>query len=153
MPADDICIRVSVRNAGPDRAALHVLPTLWFRNRWSWEPGIARPEIREKAGRLVALQDELGRMTAGGTFTFFPLPEAGGVTVAPGRDGDLWFTESVANRVGRRTLSGTTSEYAIPHAYAQPLGIVVDPDGNTWFAESGSSRIGRITPLGVLREF
>ena len=36
---DDICIRISVRNAGPDPAEIHVLPTLWFRNRWSWEAG------------------------------------------------------------------------------------------------------------------
>ena len=33
---DDVCMRISVRNAGPDPAELHVLPTLWFRNRWSW---------------------------------------------------------------------------------------------------------------------
>src|SRR6476661_7990022 len=34
---EDILIRVTARNAGPDAAALHVLPTLWFRNTWSWE--------------------------------------------------------------------------------------------------------------------
>ena len=33
---DDICIRLRVRNAGPEAAELHVLPTLWFRNTWSW---------------------------------------------------------------------------------------------------------------------
>ncbi len=33
---DDILIRVTVDNRGPDAAALHVLPTLWFRNTWSW---------------------------------------------------------------------------------------------------------------------
>ena len=45
----DVCVRIRVRNAGPAAAELHVLPTLWFRNRWSWEEGIARPSIR--AGR------------------------------------------------------------------------------------------------------
>ena len=33
---DDICMRIRVRNAGPERATLHVLPHLWFRNTWSW---------------------------------------------------------------------------------------------------------------------
>src|SRR5262249_44794720 len=34
---DDVCVVLHVRNAGPDAATLHVLPTLWFRNRWSWD--------------------------------------------------------------------------------------------------------------------
>src|SRR6478735_1798054 len=33
---DDMCMRVRVRNAGPELATLHVLPHLWFRNTWSW---------------------------------------------------------------------------------------------------------------------
>src|SRR5271170_726113 len=34
--ADDILIQISVHNRGPDAAEIQVLPTLWFRNRWSW---------------------------------------------------------------------------------------------------------------------
>jgi Mannosylglycerate hydrolase MGH1-like glycoside hydrolase domain len=64
---DDLCIRVHVRNAGPDPATLHLLPTLWFRNRWSWDPAIARPEIRGSDGQLVAEAAELGRMTLAGS--------------------------------------------------------------------------------------
>ena len=33
---DDILIRITVCNRGPEAATLHVLPTVWFRNRWSW---------------------------------------------------------------------------------------------------------------------
>ena len=33
---DDILVRISVTNRGPDPAPCHVLPTLWFRNTWSW---------------------------------------------------------------------------------------------------------------------
>ena len=33
---DDVLIRVSVHNRGPEAARIHVLPTLWFRNTWSW---------------------------------------------------------------------------------------------------------------------
>src|SRR6266550_4111779 len=70
---DDICVRVHVRNAGPDRATLHLLPTLWLRNRWSWDPTIARPEIREDRGGLVAEEPLLGRMTLSGNGTPEPL--------------------------------------------------------------------------------
>ena len=70
---DDICVRVHVRNAGPERAMLHLLPTLWFRNRWSWEPAIARPQIREDRGRLIAEEPLLGRMTLSGNGTPEPL--------------------------------------------------------------------------------
>ena len=35
---NDILMRVTVHNRGPDEAALHVLPQLWFRNTWSWKP-------------------------------------------------------------------------------------------------------------------
>ena len=64
---DDVCVRISVRNAGPDPAELHVLPTLWFRNRWSWEAGIERPMIRATAddgsgaAGAVAEEELLGR--------------------------------------------------------------------------------------------
>jgi hypothetical protein len=42
----DICVRVQIRNAGSEAAELHVLPTLWFRNRWSWGDDDPRPSIR-----------------------------------------------------------------------------------------------------------
>jgi len=43
---NDVLVRVTVDNRGPDAAPLHLLPTLWFRNTWSWEPGTARPRLR-----------------------------------------------------------------------------------------------------------
>ena len=46
---DDVLVRVTVDNRGPDHAVLHLLPTLWFRNTWSWgghgENFPPRPEI------------------------------------------------------------------------------------------------------------
>ena len=61
----DMCMRITVRNAGPDAAVLHVLPTLWFRNRWSWDEAIARPSIRAVAvipgvARAIAEDASLG---------------------------------------------------------------------------------------------
>ncbi len=43
---DDILMRVTVHNRGPEVAPLQVLPQLWFRNTWSWKPGAARPSLR-----------------------------------------------------------------------------------------------------------
>ncbi len=59
---EDVLIRISVRNAGPGTATIDVLPTLWFRNTWSWGlPGHAKPSIRLEDGALVADHDGLGR--------------------------------------------------------------------------------------------
>ena len=43
--ARDVLMSVHVTNAGPDADTLHVLPTAWFRNTWSWDTGAARPTI------------------------------------------------------------------------------------------------------------
>ena len=64
--ADDLCIRMTIRNAGPERASIDVLPTLWFRNRWSWHPDATKPKIGETDGALVAEQAELGRIVLAG---------------------------------------------------------------------------------------
>jgi mannosylglycerate hydrolase MGH1-like protein len=42
---NDILIRVTVENRGPEAAGLHVLPTLWFRNIWSWDLGARKPRL------------------------------------------------------------------------------------------------------------
>src|SRR5690242_12130211 len=51
---DDTCIRVRARNMGPDEATLHVLPTLWFRNTWSWGLDERRPLIHNGGTALRA---------------------------------------------------------------------------------------------------
>jgi hypothetical protein len=64
---DDLLIRVTVANRGPEAAAVHVLPTLWFRNTWSWgrisEGCWPRGSIRrESGGTLLADHPGLGRL-------------------------------------------------------------------------------------------
>jgi hypothetical protein len=44
--AEDLLIQISVWNRGPEAALLHLLPTLWFRNTWSWSPDAPKPLIR-----------------------------------------------------------------------------------------------------------
>ena len=42
---DDLLVAISVTNAGPDPATLHVLPTAWFRNTWSWDATSVKPVL------------------------------------------------------------------------------------------------------------
>ena len=52
----DILIRISLCNRGPDAAEIHLLPTLWFRNTWSWWPEEPKPLLRAenaKAGTVA----------------------------------------------------------------------------------------------------
>jgi hypothetical protein len=54
----DLLMRLTVENAGPDEAMLHVLPTLWFRNTWAWGPtDHGKPVLREHEGRVVGQHD------------------------------------------------------------------------------------------------
>src|SRR4029453_16861258 len=51
----DLLMVVRVTNAGPEAATLHVLPTAWFRNTWSWEVNASRPRLRGRADGAVAV--------------------------------------------------------------------------------------------------
>jgi hypothetical protein len=57
---EDVLVRVKVVNRGPEAARLRVLPTLWFRNTWSWGEGGERPVLAARDGVIVATHPELG---------------------------------------------------------------------------------------------
>jgi hypothetical protein len=58
---EDILIRITVHNRGPEPAQLRLLPTLWFRNTWSWGEDERRPSLREvRPGVIEASHHELG---------------------------------------------------------------------------------------------
>jgi len=85
---DDVLIRLTVTNHGPDAAPLDLLPTLWFRNTWSWGRGepAAKPRLHQAGEtRVVAEHATLGR---------FALDvDAGPLGEAP----ELLFTENETN--------------------------------------------------------
>src|SRR3954465_15503508 len=61
---EDVLVRVTVHNRGPEAAELHVLPTLWFRDQWSWQHKV-KPSLSQfygDRGRVVVLaaDEELG---------------------------------------------------------------------------------------------
>ncbi len=100
---NDILIKLTIANRGPEAASLQVLPTLWFRNTWSWgragEGHWPKPSIAVgKDGTLVAEHETLGRMR---------------FATAPGPDGkapEFLFTDNETN--GARLYgAGNTNPY------------------------------------------
>jgi hypothetical protein len=60
---DDLLMTVRVTNAGPEAATLHVLPTAWYRNTWSWKDGAPRPALTAAGpGRVAVAHPRLGPM-------------------------------------------------------------------------------------------
>ncbi|HYZ30646.1 MAG TPA: glucosidase [Crenalkalicoccus sp.] len=63
---EDVLIRITATNRGPEAATLHLLPTLWFRNTWSWPGGTAKPLLHAANGegvtRIEAVHEALGAM-------------------------------------------------------------------------------------------
>src|SRR5205823_3985476 len=62
---DDMLIRITIENRGADPAPLHILPTLWFRNTWSWgevQGSVkTKPSLRKLDERTIsALHETLG---------------------------------------------------------------------------------------------
>jgi hypothetical protein len=57
---EDILIRITVHNRGPEAARLRVLPTLWFRNTWAWSKDARKPTLSEVPGAIQATHAELG---------------------------------------------------------------------------------------------
>ena len=54
---DDLCIRIELANRGPEAAVIDVLPTLWFRNTWSWGRDQRRPLLRARGQSSVDAGD------------------------------------------------------------------------------------------------
>src|SRR6184192_4420659 len=63
---NDILIRLTITNRGPERATLHLLPTLWFRNTWSWTVGAERPAATARANPFGAALIEIAHPYYGG---------------------------------------------------------------------------------------
>jgi len=111
--------------------------------------------------------NDIGRITPSGTISQFPIPPtearfsptgplldgSSPYAITMGPEGNLWFPEWFADKIGRITPSGTISQFQIPTAESRPYGITLGPDGNLWFTEERGDKIGRITPSGVINEF
>jgi hypothetical protein len=50
--AEDLLVQISVVNRGPESALIHLLPTLWFRNTWTWWSDTPKPSLRQLAANV-----------------------------------------------------------------------------------------------------
>ena len=122
--------------------------------KWLRGSGKRRAIVRKPPRHQLALEALDERVLL--SVTEFPVPTAqsnlSGITRGP--DGNLWFTEALAGKIGRITPAGVITEFSAgitPNS--APAGITRGPDGNLWFTESQANKIGRITPAGVVTEF
>ena len=95
--AEDIAIKISVANRGPEAATLHVLPTLWFRNTWMWSDAGAKPKAKGQQWK------GFGTITAQLTDPLFQESLADYTLYCEG-DAPLLFTENESNN---KRLFGT----------------------------------------------
>ncbi len=86
---NDLCLKITVANRGPDPARLHVLPTLWFRNSWSWGCSHEGCEVKPRLAAVGEGRVQCDHATLGRYF----------LEVEPGPDGPapLLFTENESN--------------------------------------------------------
>ena len=101
---DDVLIRIAARNAGQEPAELHILPTLWFRNRWSWEDGIPKPAIRDASNGIESVAIAEDEMLGAWKLVAGPDPA--------GRPPSLLFCENETNV--QRLFGGAASQTPYP---------------------------------------
>jgi hypothetical protein len=86
---EDVLIRISATNRGPEAAALHLLPTLWFRNTWAWGRDDRRPELRAVTAT--------GARSRGGPLVQATHPTLGEYWLCCEGTPELLFTENETN--------------------------------------------------------
>ena len=58
--AEDILLRLTINNRGPESAEIHILPQVWFRNTWSWVADAAKPTLERVGDHVVLTHERLG---------------------------------------------------------------------------------------------
>ncbi len=61
--AEDILLRLTVTNRGPEAASIHILPQVWFRNTWSWQADSRRPALWRNGDNVIVEHDSLAAHT------------------------------------------------------------------------------------------
>ena len=148
MTPDGAVSRVNVGTATPGPFGVAVGPdgNIWF---------------TESTGNRIG-KIELKTITQSGpNETLFPhvveyeVPTAGAypTVITAGPDGNMWFVELLAHKIGRITPQGSVTEFETPTKESFPKAITAGSDGALWFVESEVDRIGRITVDGAITEF
>jgi virginiamycin B lyase len=88
-------------------------------------------------------------MTPAGAVAEFPIPtvQCGPYGITAGPDGNLWFAELAAGKIGRTTPAGAITEYPVPTSNSGPLNIAAGQGRTLWFTEFQGGKVGRITGI------
>jgi RHS repeat-associated protein len=105
---------------------------------WGAVPGVNQIDKYGATGELLA--------------SYPAANEAGVSFIAEGGEGNLWFTESQLNKIGKITPAGVITEYPLP-AKSEPWGITAGSEGDMWFTDAGTSKIEKITSTGTRTEY
>jgi Mannosylglycerate hydrolase MGH1-like glycoside hydrolase domain/Glycosyl hydrolase family 63 C-terminal domain len=107
---EDILVQITVWNRGPEPATLHVLPTIWFRNVWSWGGQTPRPELRDQGhGAIAVAHADLGRRvfyTEGAAELLFTENETNSERIFGSRNRTRYVKDGINNYIvhGRQDL-------------------------------------------------
>jgi hypothetical protein len=124
---EDLLAKITVVNRGPDPAPLHVLPTIWFRNTWSWNPDVTRPLMRQglrsaDVATIALEHEELGSRwlyCAGGPALLYTENETNTARVFGHANGARYvkdaFHEAVVNGLRDRVNPAQTGSRAAAH--------------------------------------
>ena len=142
---EDILIRISVVNHGPEAADLDLLPTLWFRNTWCWGEDDRRPQLRrdatESRGNRIAI---LGEHPILGLRRLYCLVDGSGP--------ELLFTENETNSARLYPPNGQNTTAYVKDAFhdyiVHGLHAAINPEG---FGTKAATRYHLVLPPGETR--
>lgn len=138
---------VPTQHAVPHIIAIDKADTIWF---------------SESGGRFaknfidVPAQSKIGRIDQGGTISEWHLGDEGSspMGVEFDKEGNLWITERLANRITRLGPNGQKEHFPLLTAGAWPTGMAIDRNGDVWFTETKADKIGVVRRAnGKVEEF
>ncbi len=142
-PEDMLC-KITARNAGPDPATIHVLPTVWFRNTWSWTSESDKPELSLKGSRIVATHPTLGEWQLAWDHNSPALFCDNETNTAKlyNAPGPAWPKDGIADHVlkGASTVNpeGRGTKACVHHRFDVPAGGTVETRLRFWRTGEGA---------------
>jgi hypothetical protein len=144
---DEVLLQVTAHNRGPEPAELHLLPHVWFRNTWSWDPLGSKPALEQAApGQVTLRHPELGVWTASfdGAPPIYFCENETNVARLYGVQAAGPFKDAIHQRVVRGDESAVSAEGRGTKAAAHFQSVV--PPGGTFVVRAVLHPAGR--PIG-----
>ena len=142
---EEVLMRITAHNRGPDAAPLTLLPQLCCRNIWSWKPGVSKPTLIERAGAVEIAHPDLGHfrlaVDSASTLLFcdndtnirrhFGMTEASGYFKDAFHEYIVQGKRGAVNPARTGTKVGALYEMNVPSGTAVTLRLRLSPDGRS----------------------